>query len=652
MMAQNIGAEILRDTDLERRLLEAVVADRNDQPRSKQLQVGPSEVGGCRELLRAGLFEAPDEAEPETNWAAAAHVGTVMGADLERIFGQRLGALEQTEIVAQFGMLGVSIAGSADLIFLDGDQITDLKSNADIGGLLYDLKRDASAIETLLSIHREGLLYQKYIETANGGYELTEKIVNNISKLHYYVQIAIYVMGAMQQGILTPDGEGRLVFYDRSGGYQGFIALRVPAEQIALFYAIGQLRITQVLKAQEDYEKSGGIVAIIAPLRDKAPSYCFSPKVMCPRREHCWTGSAWTTKQDIENPEHIAAANKYELGRELGKLADGMKKAARDQLKEDDVTGRLPDGKMLTWGANGAINLVQTTVKEPQPQAVLDQFIPPVDLVAEIEIEQARPALAIAAPAELQPEVPAIAGTQDAAAVDAEESSAPRMTREQRYKMLANTGAPVVRRMANEITGVELKGLRKEGAIDAILAFEYPETVPPEAAQPAGEPAASDGEPSGSAFIALVQPELDASATAQHALIEEAMQGGPAGDEAADELRQAQVHSVSLVPEGEGVGSVAVEGVAEVDEQTEARRRMMQGEYVRPPEPQTAPSKVLFVPSDYVPYEGEDPQRPGLFIHGIENKDRLRQMQYDSDEAWRAKLIEQRAMYVARDAQK
>ena len=87
-MAENIGSpEILRDTDLEQKMLAAVIADRNDQPRSKQLQVGPSEVGGCRELLRAGLFESETVAEPETAWATAAHAGTVFGADLERIFG-------------------------------------------------------------------------------------------------------------------------------------------------------------------------------------------------------------------------------------------------------------------------------------------------------------------------------------------------------------------------------------------------------------------------------------------------------------------------------------------------------------------------------------------------------------------------------------
>src|SRR5690606_30649196 len=127
-MAENIGAEIRRDTALEQAMLEAVIADRNAQPRSQQLQVGPSQVGGCRELLRAGLFESETMAEPETNWATAAHVGQVMGADLERVFGERLDAITQQTITATFGMLGgVQISGSSDLIFVGDEQISDLK---------------------------------------------------------------------------------------------------------------------------------------------------------------------------------------------------------------------------------------------------------------------------------------------------------------------------------------------------------------------------------------------------------------------------------------------------------------------------------------------------------------------------------------------
>ncbi|UUG69619.1 exonuclease [Microbacterium phage Fransoyer] len=648
-MAENIQAEILRDTELEQRLLEAVIADRNDQPRSKQLQVGPSEVGGCRELLRAGLFEPPAEAIPETAWAAAAHVGTVMGADLERIFGERLDALTQQRITTTFGMLGgLQIAGSIDLLFVDGNQISDLKSNDDIGGLLVDLKRDASAIETLLSIRREGLLYQKNIETPDGGYELTSVIVDRISKLHYYVQVAIYVVGAMQAGILDPEqGEGRIVYYDRAGRYQGFIAVRMTPEMVALFYEIGQMRIAQVLQAQQAYEATGQ-VAVIATLRDKTPSYCFSPKVMCPRRDYCWTGSEWMNANQVSDPEQISLKNRYKLGRDLAKLADNMKRTARDELKEHEVSGQFPDGEMLTWTKSGAINLVETTVTEPQPQAVLDQFLPPVDLQAEIDRDRAQPKNLYPNPrtAENVPIVVheergyfdgtipegATASNEWAGEAPAEEAaSAPKLTREQRFKALQNTKAPEVRRMANSLTGIELKGLRKEDAIDAILRHEYPAA------------AVSQSQPdSDSPDRDAVRPEEE-----YEALAEEAAQGGPAGDEAADMLddarRDPRIDRVQFEPSEPEV----------TPEQEEARQRLMRGPHVAPlldkPAPAPTPN-VITLPdgSPYVPLENEDPKRPGLFLDVSGKNSSIRQMQYDSDPTWREQLLRQRSMYEGR----
>lgn len=677
-MAENIGSpEILRDTDLEQKMLAAVIADRNDQPRSKQLQVGPSEVGGCRELLRAGLFESETVAEPETAWATAAHAGTVFGADLERIFGQRLGALEQQRITATFGMLGIQISGGADVLFVDGDIIGDLKSNADIGGLLYDLKRDAAAIETLISIYREGKLFAKNIETADGGYELTQVFIDKISKLHYYVQISIYVMGAMQQGILSPDGEGRLIFYDRSGNYQDFIAVRVPPEQIAMFFAIAQMRIGQVLQTQSAYVQTGGNPAVLATLRDKQPSYCFSPKVQCPRRMHCWAGSDWTANNQITDPEDISAMNRYAVGRDLEKLAKGMKDAARNELKERQVQGVAPDGKMLTWTAGGAINLVETTVKAPQAHALLNEYIPPVDLHAEVVQERA----AIAAPVrtestQVDPEPAAVDTTgpeSDTATPESDTgqsgSDAPTLSRADRYKALMKTGAPVVRRMAAEMTGIELKGLRKEDAIDAILNHEYPKTRDEPGSVATAPADAYDhldrgGEP--------VSPPVSPEAMAYHeqqreSLADQAFQGGPEGDEASDTLveqqadvarqafleaqpeRDPRIDRVRFEPSEPEM--TEEEWVAQQQQEEDALRRLMRGPGPAPLLDQQAPAPVSAEPiilpdgSTYVPLENEDPRRPGLFFDNMGSRDKLRQAQYDADPQFRERCVNVRMKF-------
>ncbi|UVG34309.1 Cas4 family exonuclease [Microbacterium phage Grassboy] len=716
MAAENIGkADIIRDVELEQRLLEAVIADRNAQPRSQQLQIGPSEVGGCRELLRAGLFEPPAEAEPETNWAAAAHVGQVMGADLERIFGERVNALLQQRYSTMFGMFGISISGGADLTFLDGDQISDLKSIDDMGSTLYDLKRDASAIETLLSIYREGLLFAKNIETADGGYELTTVIIDKIAKLSNYIQIAIYVMGAMQAGVISEHGTGRLVFYDRSGNYQGFVAAVIPTEWVWMFYTIGQMRIGQVVQAQSAYEATGGNPAVIATLRDKAPSFCFSPKVMCPRRMHCWAGSEWTADNQITDPEQVAAMNRYDTARDLAKVADGMKRAAKSAL--DGVSGVAPDGKMLTWTRSGAINLVQTTVAEPKTQEVLDQFLPPVNLQAEIEAERQRaiaaPVDTSAAPVDIEP-AEVVTGyvdpdeqqiVREQEAISEAVQPRPTLTREQRYKALAKTGAPEVRRMANQITGIELKGLRKDDAIDAILNHEYPKTpseadVPVEAAASEGDYPGDSGddmapqngpefyEAPADAYDHLdaggepLSPPVSPEALAYHEqqrAVQEAHRDQLIQDVAAT-MTAEQVAELNRFaaemprdedarhprpeeqeqPVNPGLGRVVFEPAFSeqqvvhnpTPEQEEARAKLMRGPHVAPlldkPAPAAPSEEPITLPdgSLYVPLENEDPRRPGLFFDRMGNRDKLRQNQYDADPQFRARCLSVRQKFA------
>lgn len=723
MAAENIGkAEIIRDVALEQRLLEAVIADRNAQPRSQQLQIGPSEVGGCRELLRAGLFEPPAEAEPETNWAAAAHVGQVMGADLERIFGERVNALLQQRYSTMFGMFGISISGGADLTFLDGDQISDLKSIDDMGSTLYDLNRDAQAIETLLSIYREGLLFAKNIETADGGYELTGVVLDKVAKLSNYIQIAIYVMGAMQAGIISEHGTGRLVFYDRSGNYQGFVAAVIPTEWVWMFYTIGQMRIGQVVQAQTAYDATGGNPAVIATLRDKAPSFCFSPKVMCPRRMHCWAGSEWTADNQITDPEQVAAMNRYDTARDLAKIADGMKRAAKTAL--DGVSGVAPDGKMLTWTRSGAINLVQTTVAEPKTQEVLDQFLPPVNLQAEIEAERQRAAVApVVTPAPQVDTSQAPVDTESAEVVtgyvDPDEQQIvreqeaiseavrpqPTLTREQRYKALAKTGAPAVRKMAHDMTGIELKGLRKDDAIDAILNHEYPKTpseadVPVEAAASEGDYPGDSGddmapqngpefyEAPADAYDHLdtggepLSPPVSPEALAYHEqqrAVQEAHRDQLIQDVAATMTEQ-QVAELNRFaaemprdedarhprpeeqeqPVNPGLGRVVFEPAFSeqqvvhnpTPEQEEARAKLMRGPHVAPlldkPAPAAPSEEPITLPDGtvYVPLENEDPRRPGLFFDRMGNRDKLRQNQYDADPQFRARCLAVRQKFA------
>jgi hypothetical protein len=394
-----IKVEIPRDRELERRMLEAVIADRNDSPRNKQVTVGPSAIGFCRELLRAQLFEdlsaaggMPDVVTEETHWAAAAHVGTVMGEALEKIFGERLSnVVTQNRVTTTFPMIGVQISGALDLAFLDEEQVTDLKSTTDIGGLLYDLQKNAEMIETLLMIWREGRLFNWSVETPDGGYELTRVLLGKFKKLQYWTQVATYVVGAVQAGVLAGTASGRLVFYDRAGDFQEFLAVIISNEEIAMFFDIAQHRVMQVAQAQELFERAGNL-HLIHELRDQTPSFCFSPKVMCPLRERCWGGSQWEPEEVLESAEVSGALDRYIEGRRLAKIGDGMTKAAREELK--GIEGATPDGRKVSW-PGGRINVVETSkgkaTREAAPKSAVDvaqEAMARVALVAEVEQER------------------------------------------------------------------------------------------------------------------------------------------------------------------------------------------------------------------------------------------------------------------------
>jgi hypothetical protein len=311
--------ELVRDEELEAKLLGAVIAEERARPRSLQREVGPSEIGGCLELMRSKVFEPAEDDAPEEHWHVAAQIGTVMGDALEDIFGRRLDALTQQRITASLEELGISISGSADVIFIDDNTIIDLKSTAAMGSVFY-----------------EG------------------------PKLSYYIQIAIYVMGAVQAGILEPGAEGRIVYYDRTGQQQSFVAVVVSWEAIQNFFDLAQQRIRTVMHAQEVWEDTGD-THLIHDLREYTPSYCFSAKVECPRRFKCWGGTDWAPVEILTDPNHLSAARRYIEGRRLAQIGAAMKDEAKGEL--EGINGTFEEGIMIGRDKRGYISVVETKVE-------------------------------------------------------------------------------------------------------------------------------------------------------------------------------------------------------------------------------------------------------------------------------------------------
>lgn len=313
--------QLERDEALEKRLLAAVIQEERERPRSQQRTVGPSEIGGCRRLLQAKIFEDGSDWAQETEWPTAAHVGTVMGESLEAIFSKRLGALTQKRITTMLPDLELVIAGSSDVILVDDNVIVDLKS-----------------IETIAKLHSDG------------------------PKLSHLIQVSIYTLGAVQMGLLEEGATAVLAYYDRSGATQEFVCVTIDADAIARFIELAQERLRDVLAAQEALE--AGDPTPTHELRDQAPSFCFSKKVQCPLRFKCWGGSSWDPSQNIFDEAVYEIAKRYITGRDMEQAGKALKTSAKTELEgiEGHVFG---SGGEIIVGKDGRgyISVVAATDK-------------------------------------------------------------------------------------------------------------------------------------------------------------------------------------------------------------------------------------------------------------------------------------------------
>lgn len=154
------------------------------------------------------------------------------------------------------------------------------------------------------------------------------------------------------------------------------------------------------------------------------------------------------------------------------------------------------------------------------------------------------------------------------------------------------------------------------------------------------------GEPQASAYMEMAQPELDEAAAIQRELLEEAMHGGPAGDEAADQLKAmndpvaafvAQQPAQPLPHDETGVLRLRqwLFGLSFTELQDAAA-----GREIDPEQPKNALIQLL-IDSEYQrppvapPVPDPRTQRVRFEPSGDETTDRLRQMQYNADPAMR-----------------
>jgi hypothetical protein len=168
--------ELVRDEELEQELLSAVLAAQGRRPRDKQIELGPSGVGGCREYIRATM--AGDPRLPEVEWKAEAWIGTIGGDALEEIFEQELGALVQQRITTTLPRTGLVVSGNSDLIFLKKNQLGDLKSKDGFESVLHDGPSLEHLIQVSVYVLGQGdLTYRHFLRDKKPAYCASPKVM-------------------------------------------------------------------------------------------------------------------------------------------------------------------------------------------------------------------------------------------------------------------------------------------------------------------------------------------------------------------------------------------------------------------------------------------------------------------------------------------
>ncbi len=289
------------DEDRSGRLLWAVNQWQENRPRTRQVTLGPSSLGGCREFIRATLAEDEGLARTERGLDGAA-VGTLVGDGLEPVFESELGFLRQVPTQTSFEELGLVVAGNADLVDVENPWVGDLKS-----------------VDGLEEVRREG------------------------PSLKYLIQVSTYAFGLAQLGVLH-EPSASLIYYDRSGSDKEFLVYTIDWDEILGYVAVAEQRLHEVIAAIE----AGSPEEMRWQLRDEEPSFCHY--IQCPFRMNCWGGSDWVPADTIESEDGKAAIDSYVRARKAAKDAESWKKSAREGLRGRQGVAVTETGKWaVSW---------------------------------------------------------------------------------------------------------------------------------------------------------------------------------------------------------------------------------------------------------------------------------------------------------------
>lgn len=295
------------------KIVDTIRVWQNNSARSQQSTariLGPSEVGHCREYVRATIVGDPKAEASKIKWAA--FVGTAVGDMAERALSETLdNVVTQERLTCTLPRLGIKVTGSTDARFERDDTITVAQNE------LIDFKT------------KDGL----------------ETIKREQPSLKELIQLSIYLVGALQNKLVDEEAIASLVYIDRSGGDSRGWNYTIDVEMAYEYLEIAEQRLEEIMNAiaagtSQSY------------LRDMPESWCHH--VQCPFRDACWGGEEYRPTNEIEHPEMIKAVDLYVEGRDLAKVAKQYQSTAKSRLMKDfdevPVEGVTPRHR-LKWVA-------------------------------------------------------------------------------------------------------------------------------------------------------------------------------------------------------------------------------------------------------------------------------------------------------------
>jgi hypothetical protein len=288
-------------------LLAALVDHEQSRPRSLQIHLGPSELGGCREFIRNVMVGAPQQADSE--WPTAAVAGTLIGEHIEEVAAQYLGAVTQIPVTTTLPN-GLVVSGHADIVLVERNVLADVKTK--VG--LSEIRKEGPSLENC-------------------------------------IQVSIYTVGLVQMGVLSEGASASLIYVDRGGTEQVLYEVTLDWDRIQYFIGVVVDRLADVLDAQEHIDK--GEVEYARALRDKTPPFCYSPRVMCPFRDLCWEGSEWVPNEVIEDIDVIEFVERFVVAREEQNAWTAERAELRERLR--GVSGRTPSGYSVNWATENTL---------------------------------------------------------------------------------------------------------------------------------------------------------------------------------------------------------------------------------------------------------------------------------------------------------